>query len=449
MKKLITLFLVLIAGASIHAAIINGVCTKDLSWSLNTDDGILTLTGRGDMTTTGSGPQSSSYAPLTESPWYDYRSYIKFVSLPEGLTSIRRLAFDGCKGLTSVTIPDSVTVIGEHAFTLCTGLTTVTIGNGVTGIGDGAFSDCSALTSLTIGKSVTSIGINALPSSLKHLTIYATTPPSPPSIDIKGVDKATCKLYVPAESIDAYANAPWWEDFASIRAIGSRFIVKFLDWNGDVLSSQEVDSGEDAIAPANPTREGYTFIGWDKEFTNITEDLVVTAQYQINRFEVIFKDWDGTVLKSDSVDWNTAAIAPANPSREGYTFIGWDKEFSRVTEDLSITALYEFGESKTVTVIFANSTDDSELLRQQLSMKVPLAPEITGFTFLGWFPIAAIFDEPENTITIQAVYQADIPSSAPAVYANPANPAEKLIKNGNVYILTDDKIYTTQGLLIK
>lgn len=106
MKKLITLFLVLIAGASIHAAIINGVCTKDLSWSLNTDDGILTLTGRGDMT-------KSSYAPLTESPWYDYRSYIKFVSLPEGLTSIGRLAFNGCKGLTSVTIPDSVTVIGN------------------------------------------------------------------------------------------------------------------------------------------------------------------------------------------------------------------------------------------------------------------------------------------------------------------------------------------------
>ena len=388
MKKVITLFLVLIAGASIHAAIINGVCTKDLSWSLNTDDGILTLTGRGDMTTTGSGPQSS-YAPFADSPWYDYRSYIKFVSLPEGLTSIRRIAFYECKGLTSVTIPDSVTVIGEHAFTLCTGLTTVTIGNGVTSIGDGAFSDCSALTSLTIGKSVTSIGINALPSSLKHLTIYATTPPSPPSIDIKGVDKATCKLYVPAESIDAYANAPWWEDFASIRAIGSRFIVKFLDWNGDVLSSQEIDGG-------------------------------------------------------------AAAVAPAPPARAGYTFIGWDKDFSRVTEDLSITALYEFGESKTVTVIFANSTDNSEVLRQQLSMKVPLAPEITGFTFLGWFPMAAIFDEPENTITIQAVYQSSVPTDHSAdVVVNPANKAQKLIRNGNVYILTDDKIYTTQGLLIK
>jgi hypothetical protein len=52
-------------------------------------------------------------------------------------------------------------------------------------------------------------------------------------------------------------------------------------------------------------------------------------------------------------------------------------------------------------------------------------------------------------ITIRAVYKADIPSTAPAVYINPANPAQKLIKNGNVYILTDDKTYTITGQSVK
>ena len=52
-------------------------------------------------------------------------------------------------------------------------------------------------------------------------------------------------------------------------------------------------------------------------------------------------------------------------------------------------------------------------------------------------------------ITLQAVYQADAPTSAPAVYTNPANPAQKLIKNGNVYILTDDKTYTITGQQVK
>ena len=585
MKKLSIFLLALFASAGItQAAIVDGSCGDNLTWSLNTKDSTLTITGSGEMT--------NWYG---ESPWYEYDSYIKYVSLPDGLTSIGDYAFFVCSSLTSVTIPNSVTSIGEYAFSSCfrltsvtipnsvkniggnafngcTGLTSVTIGNSVTSIGDYAFSDCkikniifsgtmeqwvskswypidisssyslsindvvvtnavipnsvknirdnafngcSSLTSVTIGNSVTSIGqsafsrctgltsveipnsvtsigsgafeyctsltsvtipnsvtsigdrafngctgltsieipssvtsigSSALPSSLQRLTVYATTPPS---ANNAGVDRNTCKLYVPAESVEAYANALWWEDFASIRAIGSGFIVKFLDWSGTVLSSQEVDSGEDAIAPANPTREGYTFIGWDKEFINITEDLVVKAQYQINRFEVVFKDWDGTVLKSDSVDWNTAAIAPTNPSREGYTFIGWDKEFSQVTENMTITAQYELGENKTVTVIFANGNDESAILSQQLTMKVPSAPSISGFTFLGWYPVASVFAEPENTITIQAVYQADEPSSAPAVYTNPANPAQKLIRNGNVYILTEDKTYTITGQMVK
>ena len=45
--------------------------------------------------------------------------------------------------------------------------------------------------------------------------------------------------------------------------------------------------------------------------------------------------------------------------------------------------------------------------------------------------------------------QSNIPTNAPAVYTNPANPAQKLIKNGNVYILTDDKTYTITGQQVK
>jgi hypothetical protein len=50
-----------------------------------------------------------------------------------------------------------------------------------------------------------------------------------------------------------------------------------------------------------------------------------------------------------------------------------------------------------------------------------------------------------NEITIQAIYEADGPSSAPEVYVNPANPAQKLLRNGQVYILQDGKTYTITG----
>ena len=117
--------------------------------------------------------------------------------------------------------------------------------------------------------------------------------------------------------------------------------VTFKDWNGTVLKTQEVQHGGDAEAPADPTRTGYTFTGWDKEFTNITADLVVTAQYEINTYTVTFKDWNGTVLKTQEVQHGGDAEAPADPTRVGYTFTGWDKAFTNITADLVVTAQYE------------------------------------------------------------------------------------------------------------
>ena len=117
--------------------------------------------------------------------------------------------------------------------------------------------------------------------------------------------------------------------------------VTFKDWDGTVLKTQEVQYGGDAEAPADPTRVGYTFTGWDKAFTNITADLVVTAQYSINTYTVTFKDWNGTVLKTQEVQYGGDAEAPADPTRVGYTFTGWDKAFTNITADLVVTAQYE------------------------------------------------------------------------------------------------------------
>ena len=117
--------------------------------------------------------------------------------------------------------------------------------------------------------------------------------------------------------------------------------VTFKDWDGTVLKTQEVQHGGDAEAPADPTRTGYTFTGWDKAFTNVTADLVVTAQYEINTYTVTFKDWDGTVLKTQEVQYGGDAEAPADPTRTGYTFTGWDKEFTNIPADLVVTAQYE------------------------------------------------------------------------------------------------------------
>jgi hypothetical protein len=100
-----------------------------------------------------------------------------------------------------------------------------------------------------------------------------------------------------------------------------------------------------------------------------------------------------------------------------------------------------------MTIVFTNSEDnDSEIYSQSLTIKVPAAPEIEGFTFLGW---KATDEFISDVITIQAIYEANTPTSAPEVYVNPANPAQKLLRNGQVYILKDDKTYTIMGAEIQ
>lgn len=363
------------------------------------------------------------------------------------VTNIGSEAFRACTGLTSIEIPNSVTSIGYRAFRDCSSLTSVTIPNSVTYIGGQAFYNCWGLTSVTIPNSVTSIENSAFSgcSKLKLITNYNEVPISIKSYVFNNVDKNTCTLCVPEESVILYQNASVWNEFYNIRPIGSALAVQFVDWNGTVLSTDYVNSGEAATAPANPSREGYTFTGWDTDFSSVTEDLTVTALYEINRYRVRFYDWDGTLLKTDSVDWQSAAVAPANPTRAGYTFIGWDKSLEVITSDLDVTALYE-KEQLNVTVSYVDGVENNLLDIEGIVLTLPNVPEFAGFTFLRWETVAANI---ENGITIQAVYEANEPTYAPVVYTNHANPTQKLIRNGNVYILTDDNTYNAQGTLVK
>lgn len=62
--------------------------------------------------------------------------------------------------------------------------------------------------------------------------------------------------------------------------ISPQYTVTFMDWDGTILKTEEVEAGGSATAPSNPTREGYNFIGWNTNFSNVTSDLTVTALYQ-------------------------------------------------------------------------------------------------------------------------------------------------------------------------
>lgn len=125
---------------------------------------------------------------------------------------------------------------------------------------------------------------------------------------------------------------------------GIRYSVRFVDWDDALLKEEIVRESESATPPENPSREGYTFIGWDKEYTNINRDLTIKALYDrdVIYYTVTFLDWDGEELFVDQVEEGKNAEFPLELLvREGYTFIGWSKSITNIQGNIIVVAQYE------------------------------------------------------------------------------------------------------------
>ena len=141
-----------------------GMCGDSLSWKY--EDGVLTITGKGEM---------YDYSHTSWMPWMYYRNEIVKVVLPAGVTSIGRSAFANCVTLEQVDIPVSVQQIGNQAFVACSALKSIKIPKGVTSIGEFTFDFCSSLKSVELPDSLTTIGTYAFGhcASLESVTIPA------------------------------------------------------------------------------------------------------------------------------------------------------------------------------------------------------------------------------------------------------------------------------------
>ena len=123
--------------------------------------------------------------------------------------------------------------------------------------------------------------------------------------------------------------------------------VTFKDadsFDSSVIATYSISRGSSVIPPVNPEHEGYTFIKWSlDDFSNLTEDTEIVATYLAGSLEytVRFLDWDGGVIgEPQLVEYGNAAIAPVNPNRDGYVFVGWEGDYSAVFSDVDVYAKY-------------------------------------------------------------------------------------------------------------
>ena len=137
------------------------------------------------------------------------------------------------------------------------------------------------------------------------------------------------------------------------------YTITFDTVGGSEIAPITQDYGTVITAPEAPTREGYTFIGWDKEIptTMPTENMTVTAQWEINQYTITFDTNGGSEIAPITQDYGTAITVPADPTREGYTFMGWDQEIPTTmpAENITLKARWKDIEKPTGEIIIGTN----------------------------------------------------------------------------------------------
>ena len=168
----------------------------------------------------------------------------------------------------------------------------------------------------------------------------------------------------------------------------NQYTITFDTNGGSEIAPITQDYGTEITAPANPTRKGYTFKGWDKEIpkTMPAENITVKAQWEINQYTIAFDTNGGSEIAPITQDYGTKITAPDNPTRKGYTFKGWDKEIPKTmpAENITVKAQWEINQ---YTITFdTNGGSEIAPITQDYGTEItaPDNPTRKGYTFKGW-----------------------------------------------------------------
>jgi uncharacterized repeat protein (TIGR02543 family) len=182
---------------------------------------------------------------------------------------------------------------------------------------------------------------------------------------------------MPAENITVKAQ---WEI--------NQYTITFDTNGGSEIAPITQDYGTEITAPDNPTRKGYTFKGWDKEIpkTMPAENITLKAQWEINQYTITFDTNGGSEIAPITQDYGTEITAPANPTRKGYTFKGWDKEIPKTMPAENITVKAQWKINQYTITFDTNGGSDIAPITQDYGTEItaPDNPTRKGYTFKGW-----------------------------------------------------------------
>ena len=184
----------------------------------------------------------------------------------------------------------------------------------------------------------------------------------------------------------------------------NQYTITFDTAGGSAIAPITQDYGTAITAPADPTREGYTFAGWDTAIpaTMPAHNMTITAQWTVNQYTITFDTDGGSEVAPITQDYGSAITAPADPTREGYTFAGWDTAIPATmpAHNMTITAQWTVNQY-TITYDLDGGTaegnpDTYTVETDAFTLKNPTRP---GYTFTGWSG-TGLTGEDNLTVTI-------------------------------------------------
>ena len=168
----------------------------------------------------------------------------------------------------------------------------------------------------------------------------------------------------------------------------NKYTITFDTNGGSEIAPITQDYGTEITVPDNPTRKGYTFKGWDKEIpeTMPADNITVKAQWGINQYTITFDTNGGNEIAPITQDYGTKITAPADPTRKGYTFKGWDKEIPETMPAENITVKAQWGINQYTITFDTNGGSEIAPITQDYGTEItaPADPTRKGYTFKGW-----------------------------------------------------------------
>lgn len=374
-----------------------------------------------------------------------YCTNLKSINLPATQKTLPVSFLEGCTSLESIELPATLTTVSADAFYGCMKLANVNLHEGLTTIGLRAFYNCK-LTEITVPSTVTSIGNSAFKGNPTTTIVW-----KPKSCTIGSDDSA------PFYSTNSQVTSFTFGD--SVQVIPA-YLCKYMKIDSIAIPATVTSIGQSAFmyctnlkrfefpqgikTVATSVLEGCTAleeVTIPSSVTTINQD----AFYNCSALQAIrnyaFTPQTITERAVNNVNKQTCILYVPMDYIDLYQAKAVWCDFANI---IGVATDLQF-EEQTVQVSYLKEDSTLHYMEAQ-KWQIPHAPRIEGFTFLKWQVLPGDLAE---GIVLQAVYEANTPTEAPAVYTNPANPAQKLIKNGNVYILNGDKTYTLQGQEVK